>query len=169
MAQKFLRNLAGKVVELEGLVTSAGAGDAGKIPALDSNGLLDISLMPVGVGAEVSVIASSENLVAGNFVNFHNSSGIKVRKADASSNAKAANGFVLAGVTAPANATVYGISNKNNQLSGMTVGAEQWLSTTPGAVTETAPSAAGQIIQLLGRGESATAMVFSNYFYYELA
>lgn len=169
MANKYLRNLAGKIVELEATVVSTGAPDAGEIVALGTDGKLDISLMPAGVGAEVSVVATSENLVAGEFVNFHNSTGIKARKADASSNTKWAVGFVLAGVTAPANATVYGISNKNTALVGRTVAAEQWLSTTPGGVTETAPSAAGQLVQRLGCAESATEMVFSNQSYYELA
>ncbi len=169
MANKYLRNLAGKVVELEALVTSAGVGDAGKIVATDSTGRLDISLMPVGVGAEVSIVATSENLTSGNFVNFHNSTGIKARKADASVNTKPAIGFVLANVTSPANATVYPISNKNTALSALTVGTEYYLSTTPGAVTDTAPSAAGNIVQRLGTAESATEMVFNNTFYYELA
>lgn len=163
MAQKFLRDLSGVITELEGLVTSVGAGDAGKIPALDSNGKLDITLMPAGIAAEVSIIATSENLAAGDFVNLHNSTGIKARKADASSSAKWAVGFVLAGVTAPANATIYAVSNKNTQLSGRTVGALQYLSTTPGGVTETAPSAAGNVVQCLGCAESATEMVFQGF------
>lgn len=166
MAQKFIRDLNGILTELEGLVTSAGAGDAGKIPALDSTGKLDISLMPTGVGAEVTVVATSENLSAGDFVNLHNSTGIKARKADASSSTKWAVGFVLSGVTAPANATIYAVSNKNSGLSGRTVGAQQWLSTTPGGVTESAPSGSGQIVQYLGAAESATEMVFQNISYF---
>lgn len=169
MANKYLRNLLGKVVELEALVTSVGVADAGKIVATDSTGRLDISLMPVGVGAEVSVVASSENLSAGNFVNLHDSGGIKVRKADASVNTKPAIGFVLANVTSPANATIYPISNKNTALSGLTVGAEYFLSTTPGGVTTTAPSGSGNIVQRLGTAESATEMIFNNTFYFELA
>ena len=169
MAQKFLRNLAGIATELEALVTSAGAGDAGKIVATDGTGRLDMSLMPVGVGAEVSVIATSENLAAGDFVNLHNSTGIKARKADASTSAKFATGFVLAGVTAPATATIYPISNKNTALTGLTVGSTYWLSTTPGTPTATAPSGSGNIVQMLGVAESTTEMIFSNVSYYVLA
>lgn len=167
-AKKYLSNSGGKIVEVSATTTSSGAPDDGKIVALDSSGKLDISLFPTGLGADVTVVTASEALSAGNFVNYHNSTGIKVRKADASSNAKAANGFVLAAVSNGASATVYPISSKNDQLSGMTVGAEQWLSTTPGGVTETAPSGSGQIVQLLGRATSASAVVFSNYMYYEL-
>src|SRR5690348_13233365 len=105
---KYIANSSGKLKEVAATQSSAGAGDAGKIPALDSAGLLDISMMPVGVGAEVVVAPAFENLTAGNFVNlFDNSGAINVRKADATTNAKPADGFVLANVTAPANATVY--------------------------------------------------------------
>lgn len=162
MAQKFFRNLAGIQTELEALVTSVGVGSAGQIVATDSTGKLDISLMPVGVGAEVSIIATSESLTAGNFVNIHNSSGAKIRKADATALGKEAVGFVLANVTAPANATVYPVSNKNTALSALTVGAKYWLSTTPGGVTDTAPSGSGNVVQLLGIAESATEMIFTN-------
>ncbi len=155
---KFLYNNAGQVTEKASIQSSAGAGDAGKIPALDSNGRLDTSMMPAGFGAETQTIPSFENLAAGDFVNIFSDSGTtKVRKADASGgNAKKADGFVLASVTAPANATVY-YGNINNQLSGMTKGEIQYLSgSTPGARTETAPSTAAYIVQRLGKAISAT-------------
>ncbi|NOT38553.1 MAG: hypothetical protein HOP11_14370 [Saprospiraceae bacterium] len=167
--QKFLRNLSGKIKELEAIQTSSGVGDAGKIPALDAAGVFDISLLPAGVGADVTVVTSSEALSAGDFTNYHDSSGIKVRKADASSNAKSATGFVLSSVSNGASATVYPISSKNTAVSGLTVGAEYFLGTTPGTITTTAPSAANQIVQLIGRATSATAIIFSNASYYELS
>lgn len=167
---KYFFNNAGKQKEKAAVQSSAGVGDAGKIPALDTAGLLDISMMPVGVGAEVVVAASSENLVAGNFVNLHDNAGtINVRKADATTNAKPADGFVLANVTAPANATVYLISAKNTAVSGLTVAADYYLHTTAGGVTATAPSTAGNIIQRLGKAKSATELIFENQDYYELA
>ena len=72
MAQKFLRLLSGVISELEALVTSAGAGDAGKIPALDVTGKLDNSFMPVGIGADSKILPASENLAAGDLVNVWN-------------------------------------------------------------------------------------------------
>lgn len=42
--------------------SSAGAGDSGKLPALDAAGLLDSSFMPVGVGADTAPITASEAL-----------------------------------------------------------------------------------------------------------
>lgn len=167
---KYIANSSGKLKEVAAIQSSVGAGDAGKIPALDSSGLLDISMMPAGVGAEIVIAASSENLTSGDFVNLYNNGGtINVRKADATTNAKPADGFVLANVTSPANATVYLISAKNTAVSGLTVGAEYYLSTTPGQITATAPSSAGNIVQRLGKAKSATEFVFENQDYFELA
>ncbi len=166
---KYIANNSGKLKEVAAIQSTTGASDAGKIPALDSAGLLDISMMPVGVGAEVVVAASSESLTAGDFVNLYNNAGtINVRKADATNNTKPADGFVLANVTSPANATVYLISAINTAVSGLTVGADYYLSTTPGSVTSTAPSSSGNIVQRLGKARTATALIFENQDYFEL-
>jgi hypothetical protein len=168
--KKYIANNSGKLKEEAAVDTSAGAGDAGKIVALDSNGKLNNNMMPTGVGAEVVTHPSSENLTAGNFVNLWNDSGtIKVRKADATDNTKPADGFVLANVTSPANADVYLISGQNDQLSALTLGGEYYLSTTPGAITATAPSSAGNIVQRLGKAVSATKLIFENQDYFELS
>lgn len=157
---KYFANTSGKLKEVQPITTSAGAGDASKLVQTDSAGKFDISLMPVGVGAEVTVAASSENLSAGNWVNLYSNAGtINVRKADATANTKPCHGFVIAGVTSPANATVYGISNKNTGVTGLTVGSDYFLDTTAGAGTTTAPSATGNVVQFLGRAETTTAIV----------
>jgi len=159
MAQKFVTNNAGRLKEVEGLVTSAGAGDSGKIPALDTDGRLNSSVMPSGFGAEVKVVTASENLAAGDFVNLHVSSGLKVRKADASNPAKFAVGYVLAAVTSAASATIY-YGNLNTQVSGLTAGDTLFLSgSTPGAVTATAPTTTGYIVQQLGVATSTTEIL----------
>lgn len=168
-ANKYLANSSGKIKEVQPVTTSAGAGDSGKLVGLDSTGRWDISTMPVGVGAEVVVAASSENLTAGNFVNLYSNAGtINVRKADATDNTKVANGFVLANVTSPANATVYLISNTNTAVAGLTVGSDYYLNTTAGAISATAPSASGNIVQRLGKATSATTLIFENQDYFEL-
>lgn len=166
---KFFYNNSGKIKEKAAIQTSAGAGDAGKIIAADSSGLIDATFMPVGVAAEVITAASSENLSSGNFVNLYSNAGtLNVRKADATNNSKPADGFVLANVTSPATATVYLLSNRNTAVSGLTVGADYWLDTTAGAITATAPSASGNIVQRLGKATSATVLIFENQDYYEL-
>lgn len=82
-AKKFLRYANNTLTEVAGAQSSAGAASAGDIPALDESGSIDMSMMPVGLGADTAAIAASEALAAGDFVNIWNSSGAKVRKADA--------------------------------------------------------------------------------------
>lgn len=158
MADKYLYSNGGTLTEREAKTSSAGAGDSGKIPALDGSGRLDNSMMPVGIGADTAVVEASENLAAGDFVNIHNSTGARVRKADASAAGKEAHGFVLAAVTSGQNATVY-FEGTNTQVSGATPG-PVFLDTTAGASTSTAPSTAGQVVQRLGVAVSATAINF---------
>lgn len=159
MADKPLQLIAGLPTEVEATVVSAGAGNAGDIVALDASGLLDASVLPAGVGQNVDTIVSFENLTAGDWVNVFDDAGtVKVRKAD-NSNDRRAHGFVRANVTAPANATVYGPGELNDQLSGLTLGAEYYLSTS-GAETATVPSASGALVQGLGAAKSTTAIRF---------
>lgn len=159
--EKFAKLVNGIVTFVAAIQSSAGAGDSGKIPALDAAGKLDASMMPVGVAAETDTFTASEALSAGDFVNKFASTGAKVRKADASTAGKEAHGFVLAAVSNGASATVYRISQLNNQKTGMTPGAKQYLSTTtPGGTQEVIPSTDGQVIQCLGIARSATEVEF---------
>ncbi len=160
MAQKFLRILSGIIGELEALVTSTGAGDAGKIPALDATGRIDTSIMPVGIGAETKILPASENLSDGDWVNIWNDTGTaRVRKADATTAGKEANGFVLAAVSIGASATVY-LDGINSHLSSLTPGSVYYLSTTAGTGATTPPSGSGNVVQRLGRALSATEIDF---------
>ena len=161
MAEKYLKiGSDGLPTEVEATATSAGAGDAGKVVALDGSGKLDSSVLPAGVGQNVSLLPSFENLAAGDWVNVFDDSGTaKVRKAD-NSNGRRAHGFVRATFTAPATATVYGPGELNDQLAGLTLGAEYFLGIAA-AETATAPTAAGSIVQGIGVAESATAIRFS--------
>lgn len=141
-------------------ITQGGTpGHQGMSARLDAFGKWDMSLMPVGVGAEVTVKPAAEALVGGNFCNIYSAG---IRKADATTNAKKAHGFCLVDFASAATATIYGISNKNVALAGLTQGQEYWLATTPGGVTATAPASTGNWVQQLGTAESATDMVFSN-------
>lgn len=155
---KYLTNAAGSITEVATPTTSAGAGDSGKIPSLDAAGRLDTSFMPTGIGADTAAITASEALAAGDLVNVWNSTGAKVRKADATTAGKRAHGYVLAAVSSSASATVY-FEGTNNQVSGLTPG-ELFLSTTPGQATATAPSASGNIVQRVGMATAATALNF---------
>lgn len=138
--------------------TSAGAGDAGKLAALDSTGRLDATMMPVGVVADTQIITTSEALSAGDWVNIWNSSGAKVRKADATTAGKHAMGFVLSAFGSAASATVY-FEGTNTQVTGQTAG-DVFLSTTAGQGTSTAPSTSGNVVQPIGVATSTTTVNF---------
>lgn len=141
-------------------VVSAGAGDAGKVVALDSSGKIDSTVLPVGIGADTASITTSEALSAGDFVNIHNATGAKVRKADATVAGKEAHGFVLSAVGSGAQATVY-FEGTNTAVSGQTPG-PVFLGTTAGAATSTAPSASGNVVQRIGFATSATSINFQS-------
>lgn len=160
MADKYIRNNSGTLTEAEATVSSAGAGNAGDIVALDSNGKLDTSVMPTGIGADTATIQASENLAAGDLVNVHNSGGARVRKADATTSGKEAHGFVLSAVTSGNNAEVY-FEGTNNQVSGLTPGV-QYLSTSAGLTSSTAPSSSGNVVQRVGVATAAGSLNFES-------
>lgn len=161
MAEKYLKiGSTGLPTEQEAAVTSSGAGDAGKIVALDSNGKFHTSLLPTGIGTPSYVGTAGEALSAGDFV-YVDSSG-EVRKADASASgaSKVAVGFVLEAVSSGNNATVY-LEGNNDALSSLTAGTRYFLSaSSPGAVTTTAPSTAGHVVQYIGVAINATTIAF---------
>lgn len=186
---KFIKNNAGALTEEAALTTSAGAGDAQKVPALNASGVLDATIvnakntsagagdagklvqldgagridstmMPVGIGADTSTITASEALAAGDFVNVWDSSGAKARKADATVTGKEAHGFVLSAVSNGAAATVY-FEGANTGVTGMTPG-PVFLATTAGTATNTAPSGSGNIVQRIGFATSATSVNFQS-------
>jgi hypothetical protein len=160
MADKYIKNNAGQLAEVEATVTSSGAGNAGDIVALDGSGKLDTTVLPTGIGATTKLAATTENLSAGDIVNLYNDSGtIKARKADAS-NGRRAIGFVLSSVTSPNNATVY-LDGTITGLTGLTPGAAYYLSgSSAGAATATAPTTSGYISQEIGIALSATEINF---------
>lgn len=165
-AQKFVALVLGKLKEVYASVTST----PNAIVAMDASGRIDSSVLPVGVGAEVVSATASEALSAGNFVNIYDNGGtISCRKADATTNGKPADGFVLAAVSNGATATIYTAGNINTQVTGLTIGVDYYLSTTPGAITTTAPSTAGNIVQRVGRSTKTTEIAFNPYVYVELA
>ena len=157
-AKKFLRLVAGVFTEVAATVTSTGAGNDGDLVALDPSGRLDNSVMPVGIGVDTKTIAASEALAAGNWVNVWNSTGAKVRKADATTAGKEAHGFVLAAVSSGGNALVY-FEGTNTQVTGQTPG-PVYLQTTAGTGGATIPSASGNVVQNLGVAVSATEVNF---------
>jgi hypothetical protein len=158
--EKFIQNSGGDLVEKVSIQASVGAGDAGKLVSTDTNGRFDLSLMPSGFGAETQSIICSEALAAGDYVNIYNNTGTpNCRKADATASAKRCHGYVLTGYTSGQSALVY-TDGKNNQNTALTAGDVYLSASTPGKATNTAPSAATQIVQKLGVAVSATEVNF---------
>lgn len=161
-AQRYLALVAGRIKQIVATVVSAGAADDGKIVALNAAGKLDNSVLPTGVGAETKSVLTSEALAAGNFVNVWNNAGTaNVRKADATSPGKYANGFVLAAYGAGVMAEVY-TEGINNQVTGHIVGTVYLSAITPGEAEPVAdiPTTAGHIVQAIGEAVSATEISF---------
>lgn len=159
MAKKYIGNSSGSLVETEATVSSAGAGNAGDIVALDTDGRLNPSVMPVGIGADTIVMLSSEALTAGDLINIWNDAGTqKARKADCS-NGRRAHGFVIASFGSGVSSTIYRDGSITG-LSGLTPGAQQFLSTA-GARTETAPTTSGYLLQEIGIANTPTQLDFS--------
>lgn len=165
--QGFVAVVGGKIKQLFGIQTSAGAGDAGKLIAANSAGVLDSTFLPAGVGANSITGVTSENLSAGDFVNVYDDGGVlTIRKAD-NSNGREAWGWVDAAVTSPASATAYRLNSVNASRTGMTAGAEYWLGTA-GSVIATPLDAAdvanvNKVSQYLGRAKSTTELVTVEY------
>lgn len=166
MAAKKYMTMSGGKQQLESAQdSSAGAGDAGKIVALGADGKLASNMMPPGIAADSAAsLTASENLSAGNLVNIWNDGGtLKVRKADASSAAKSADGFVTAAYDADDTDVEVIFDGTIAGLSGLTLGAEYVLSdATPGGTLAiaSAPSDAGDIIQYVGKAKSTTELIF---------
>ena len=146
--------------EVPANVTSAGAGDAGKLAELGANGRFHESMMPVGFGADVRVIEASETLAAGDFVTVWDNAGTAmVRLADASDGAAGqAHGFVRDGFASGADASVY-FEGPNDAVAGLTTGLTYVLShTTPGGVValSAGTTTATHILQEVGVAVDAT-------------
>lgn len=159
-AKAYARRVAGVWREFLGTVLSTGVANAGDIVALDDTGHLDASLMPVGFGTDVKPLVASEALSAGNLVNVWSSAGTEaVRKADATTEGKPCDGYVLDTVTSGATVSVY-FGRKITGLTGIVPGARYYLSKTPGGFTATPVSGVGAVDQLIGKGISATEIAF---------
>ncbi len=158
-ASKFLALINGRIREVFSTVTSTGVSDDGKIVALGVDGRLDNSVMPVGIGIETKSIQASENLNAGDLVNVWNSGGeFRVRKADATTSGKEANGFVLSTFSSGSQASVY-LEGTITGLNSLTPG-RYYLSTTPGQATTTPPSGSGNVVQYIGNSVSTSEITF---------
>ena len=165
--QGFLARVAGRTKQIFGIQTSAGVGDAGKLVATNSVGVIDVTMLPAGVGQNIVVTPTTEALAVGAFVNLFATAGSpnvwNARNADNSSNREAW-GYVIAAVTSGASATVYRLGTTNANMSGLTIGGDYWLGTV-GSVIAAAldPTVTGKTDQYIGRAKSATELVTEQF------
>lgn len=169
MVDKLLQRKGGRTQQYTPAVQSAGAADAGRVPALNASGKLDQTLMPDGIGAATRIASTTEVLTAGAFVNEHaNNGALAVRLADNSNN-RPATGFVKTGFANGASATIWPLDSTNDQLSGLTIGTDYYLGTAGGVLATpldaTDNAQAGKIDQRLGKARSATELVTEDYDY----
>lgn len=157
MSNKYLTLANGREVMKQSRVVSSGAASAGEIVALDSSGRLDVTVLPVGVGPDVTSLITTEALNAGDYVNIFNDVGVpKVRKADAT-NDRPAHGFVRDPHALSSTAVVY-FEGPNDDKSGLTIGARYYLA-AGGGVTSTPPSLPTSVIhQFVGIAVNATTI-----------
>lgn len=141
--------------------TSAGAGDSDKLVHLDATGKFSTTVMPAGVGPNTVNLTAGETVAAGDLIYLDGTS--QVFKADANDPAKQAAGYVLSGITASATGDVFFGSGINTGMSGLTPGAQYFLSeVTPGGVVLVGalPTGSGDIVQPVGHAIDATTLSF---------
>lgn len=183
-APRYLNLIAGRTRQVIAILASAGSADAEKVVATNTSGVLDDSIinaattgnsktlktlpdgtidpsvLPTGIGADVKNLPASEALAAGDLVNIWFDAGTaKVRKADATTEGKEADGFVKAAVGLNATAAVY-FEGRITGLSGLTPGTRQYLATSAGQVVASAPATAGNIVQWIGVAVAAGEIDF---------
>jgi hypothetical protein len=168
VVDKVLRRVNGQNQQYTPIVSSAGAADAGKIPALGADGKFDPTLYNAGAGPASRSMPASEAIAAGKLVNFYlNAGALNMRLAD-NSNGRPAHGYVLAAVASAATGAAYDLDGVNSQLTGLTIGSTYYLGTAGGVITpalDSTTATAGSIDQKIGVALSATELDTDDYDY----
>lgn len=190
-SKKFIKNLSGNLTEEAAVITSAGAGDADKIPALnaagvldstilnakvqsagagdagkvvalDGSGRLDPTVMPTGIGADVASIIASEALAAGDYVNVFDGGSGAFKVRKADATVSGKHAMgFVKAAAASGAAATVYFEGTNDQVTGQVPG-DVFLQITAGKGAAAVPSASGNIQQCLGFAVSATAVNFQS-------
>ena len=162
MSDKFLTldYDTGRTKEKTTIITSTGAADTGKIPALDADGRLAQTFMPKGLVPDTQTFTAAENLAAGDFVTVD--SGGNATKADSTAIGSEAIGFVMDAVLDTESALVYFEGTNPSIVATLTIGTRYFLGAGANEGTPVAapPSADGNVIQYLGRATGANKLSF---------
>lgn len=159
--RKYIRvNTTGDPQQFDSVQTSSGVSSAGEIVALNEYGHIDQSMIP---GVPLSIYTATEAIGAGAFINIWDSSGGKVRNANAASGLRA-HGFAPGAISMGATGMIITGEEDNASLSGLTIGAEYVLGTTAGQVMQAtsgniATLVSGYYLQHLGVARSSSELV----------
>lgn len=156
--QRFLNVVSGILTQIASIQASAGAGDAGKIPALNAAGTIDSTMMPAGVGSDSTIVLASATIAASSFVNVFNNAGTPNCKPADNTTPAVCVGFAITGFASAASGTIT-YAGIVTGLTSIVAGTTYYLGTA-GAATATAPTTAGQIVQVLGYGLTTTSLQF---------
>lgn len=144
--------------EDNGVVISSGSADGTRLVSTDSNGKLDPSLMPAGLGADRILLTAGEAISAGNLL-YITSTGT-VMKADGSNKLKACIGFSQDNALINDPILIY-FEGSIQGLVGLTPGGRYYLSnTSPGGVTTNVITTPGHILQYIGNATTSTSISF---------
>lgn len=156
-AKKFLSLVGGVPTQVAAVESSSGSGSEGNIVALNSSGQIDPTML-ASTGAQT--FTASEAIAAGALISIWNSTGVlKIRNADNTSSAKQADGFAPAAITSGATGTAVIGEGYITGLSGLTIGTRYFLGAA-GAVTATAPTTTGGIVQSVGIADTTASLEF---------
>lgn len=160
MAQKYVVDINGNSVEQEFAATSAGAADAGRGVGLNSDGLVDSTMLPSGI-SEARMYVAKEAILVGDLLNIFDDAGVsKVRKAIATGSAMQAHRVAL--TAAAAGAQVKADRTGILTSSALVPGKSYFLSeSTSGGFSPTKPTTAptlNKIRQKIGFALSATEL-----------
>jgi hypothetical protein len=154
---KFLYNNAGQVTEQRGIQITTGVSNAGALVSLNSAGLIDSTMLTAVSALPTQSAAATSAITAGMLTNLYSNAGVlSVRPADSTVAGSEANSYATANIASGATGTV---NVGEGSLSGLTLGSKYYLGTA-GALTVTAPSAAGNVVQPVGIALSATSLDF---------
>ena len=130
---------------------STGITDAGKVISTNSDGVLDSSMLPKGIGLDVYSAVTSVALTPYQMVTIYNNAGVStVKLAQANAIGTEAIGYVKDTYAIGDTALVY--IEGEFDMSGATVNTDYFLSdTVAGGITSTAPMSDGTFIQRIGR------------------
>lgn len=159
MAQTFMGRVAGVIKNLPFLQVSAGASSAGQPVALNSSGLIDTTMLPPSSSGQVQRSdTAAQAISAGQLINFGPSG---VRPADSTSGYPA-DGYSPNAVASGGTGT-FNLIGVISGLSGLTKGTDYFLGANGAPILAASlPTAAGTIVQRIGKALSATEINFEN-------